>query len=236
MEGKRIVIVEDEQDMAELVAMRLKRENYDVDVALNGRDGLAKVRADATDLVILDLMLPKMSGTEVCRQLRSDPQTAQIPIIMLTAKSEESDIVLGLHMGADDYVTKPFSMSVLMARVSALLRRSGQPSEEQADVLKAGPLAIDRQRHQVEVAGEPVQLTLTEFRLLTAIVQAKGRVLTRNQLIDQALGVNAVVTDRTIDVHLAALRRKLGDARTLIRTVRGIGYRLASEEEQQQEA
>jgi two-component system, OmpR family, alkaline phosphatase synthesis response regulator PhoP len=181
-------------------------------------------------------MLPKMSGTEVCQQLRSDPQTAQIPIIMLTAKTEESDIVLGLHMGADDYVTKPFSMSVLMARVSALLRRSGQPSEEQADVLKAGPLAIDRHRHQVDVAGSCVQLTLTEFRLLTAIVQARGRVLTRNQLIDQALGVNAVVTDRTIDVHLAALRRKLGEARTLIRTVRGIGYRLANEEEQQQNA
>jgi two-component system phosphate regulon response regulator PhoB len=232
MQGKRIVIVEDEQDMAELVAMRLKRENFEVEIGLNGREGLDKIRSGTTDLVILDLMLPKMSGTEIAQQLRNDPKTAQIPILMLTAKSEESDIVLGLHIGADDYVTKPFSMSVLMARITALLRRSSHGETTEADTLQAGPINIDRERHQVEVDGKSVQLTLTEFRLLAAIVSAKGRVLSRNQLIDQALGVNAVVTDRTIDVHMAALRRKLGKARTLIRTVRGIGYRLANEQEQ----
>jgi two-component system phosphate regulon response regulator PhoB len=232
MEDKRIVIVEDEQDMADLVAMRLKRENFQVDIALNGRQGLEKIRSGPTDLVILDLMLPKMSGTEIAQQLRNDPKTSKIPILMLTAKSEESDIVLGLHIGADDYVTKPFSMSVLMARVSALLRRSSHDEGPESNYLQAGPIRIDRDRHEVQVSGKPVQLTLTEFRLLAAIVSAKGRVLSRNQLIDQALGVNAVVTDRTIDVHMAALRRKLGKARSLIRTVRGIGYRLANEQEQ----
>ncbi|MFP4353712.1 MAG: response regulator [Phycisphaerae bacterium] len=238
MSNRNVIIVEDEQDMAELLAMRLQRENYQVDIALDGRAGLDKIRDQQPDLVILDLMLPRMSGTDVASKMREDPKTAKIPILMLTAKSEESDIVLGLHVGADDYVTKPFSMSVLMARVAALLRRAERQDAETpaVDTLRAGPIAIDRDRHQVEVDGEPVQLTLTEFRLLSAILSARGRVLTRNQLIDQALGVDAVVTDRTIDVHMAALRRKLGDARSYIRTVRGIGYRLANEEEQHENA
>jgi two-component system phosphate regulon response regulator PhoB len=237
MPNRSVIIVEDEQDMAELVAMRLQRENYQVDIALDGRSGLEKIRSQMPDLVILDLMLPRMSGTDVAGQLRSDPKTANIPIIMLTAKSEESDIVLGLHVGADDYVTKPFSMSVLIARVAALLRRSDRQEDPgESDVLQAGPIELDRERHRVEVDGKPIQLTLTEFRLLSAILGARGRVLTRNQLIDQALGIDAVVTDRTIDVHMAALRRKLGSARTLLRTVRGIGYRLANEEEQREQA
>ncbi len=229
MSKKRILLVEDERDMAELVAMRLKREGYLVDLAYDGKEGLEKVRADPPDLAILDLMLPRMSGTDLANEIRHDPRTTNLPIIMLTAKSEESDVVVGLQLGADDYVTKPFSMSVLVARVAAVLRRCAALDAAGAGPLKVGPLAIDRERHQVEVDGKVVSLTLTEFRILLALAAARGRVLTRNQLIDQAMGINAVVTDRTIDVHLTALRRKLGDARDMIETVRGVGYRLTTE-------
>jgi two-component system phosphate regulon response regulator PhoB len=228
MPAKRIVIVEDEPDMAELVAMQLRREHYDVEVAHDGAEGLASVRRRPPDLVLLDLMLPGLSGTEVLRRVRSDPNTADVPVVVLTAKSEESEVVSGLHLGADDYVTKPFSLSVLSARVAAVLRRSESAGPE-GDVLTAGPIRINRETHSVEVDGESVTLTLTEFRLLWAILAGRGRVLTRNQLIDKAMGRDAVVTDRTIDVHLTALRRKLGDARRYIQTVRGVGYRLATQ-------
>jgi two-component system phosphate regulon response regulator PhoB len=232
MATKRILLVEDERDMAELVAMRLKREHYDVEVAHDGREGLSKIHAAPPDLVLLDLMLPRMSGTEVAAELRKDPRTANLPIIMLTAKSDDSDVVVGLHIGADDYVTKPFSMSVLLARIAAVLRRAEQAQSQQRDVLKAGPICIDRHRHRVQIDGEPVALTLTEFRLLAAIVAGKGRVFSRDQLIDKALGEDAVVTDRTIDVHVTSLRRKLGKARAYVETVRGVGYRLASKDDE----
>ncbi|MBN1555948.1 MAG: response regulator transcription factor [Phycisphaerae bacterium] len=231
MAGKRILIVEDERDIADLVAMRLKREKYDVEIAGDGLEGLRKIRSSPPDLVLLDLMLPKMSGVEVTAELRKDPSTADVPILMLTAKSEESDIVVGLHVGADDYVTKPFSMSVLLARIAALLRRSettGKDRPKREELLHAGPITIDEQRHHVNVDGKPIQLTLTEFRLLVAVVTGKGRVLTRDQLINKGMGVDAVVTDRTIDVHVTSLRRKLGSARKYVETVRGVGYRLAS--------
>jgi DNA-binding response OmpR family regulator len=226
MSKKRIVIVEDEQDIAELVSMRMLKEGYAVAVSHDGLDGLSRIRSEPPDLIILDIMLPKMSGTDVAKELRGDPRTASIPILMLTAKSEESDVVYGLRMGADDYVTKPFSLSVLTARVDALLRRA-QPAAPEKSMLRAGVVSIDMERHSVEVDGESVPLTLTEFRLLSALAAAKGRVLSRNQLMDQGMGVDAIVTDRTIDVHLTALRRKLGKARTYIKTVRGVGYRLA---------
>ena len=232
MSRKRIILVEDERDMAELVAMRLKREHYDVEVAHDGLEGLRKIRSKLPNLVLLDLMLPKMSGTEIATELRSDPGTANLPIIMMTAKSEESDIVVGLHLGADDYVTKPFSMSVLLTRIAAVLRRTERAEGEQGDILKAGSICIDRHRHRVEIDGDPIALTLTEFRLLAAIIAGKGRVLTRGQLIDKALGQDAVVTDRTIDVHMTSLRRKLGKARDYLETVRGVGYRLASREDE----
>ncbi len=232
MSKKRIIIVEDEPDMAELVAMRLRREGYRVDVSHDGMDALHRVRSSSPDLVLLDLMLPGLSGTEVAREIRSDPRTASIPIVMLTAKSEESDMIVGLQLGADDYVTKPFSMSVLVARVAAVLRRSAQLGAPTGGMLKAGEIRIDQGRHSVEVGGKNVSLTLTEFRILSALAAAKGRVLTRNQLMDQAMGIDAVVTDRTIDVHLTALRRKLGDARKYIKTVRGVGYRMAYEDEE----
>jgi two-component system phosphate regulon response regulator PhoB len=226
----RIVIVEDERDMADLVATRLRREGHKVDVAHDGAEGLERILSQPPDLVLLDIMLPGMSGTDVARALRDDPRTAGLPIIMLTAKSEESDIVVGLKFGADDYVTKPFSMSVLVARVDALLRRAASsPTSPAKGVLKVGPLLIDQQRYTVEVNGEPVALTLTEFKLLAALAAAKGRVLPGNRLMDEAIGLDAVVTDRTIDVHMTALRRKLGQARECIQTVRGVGYKLDAE-------
>jgi DNA-binding response OmpR family regulator len=231
MSRKKIIIVEDERDMADLVAMRLKREHFDVEVANDGAAGLDKIRCGPPDLVLLDIMLPGMSGLEVLREMRADPRTSTVPVIMLTARSEDVDVVVGLEFGADDYVTKPFSMSVLVARVTAVFRRvEGPPVGSGA--LRAGPLLIDQDRHRVAVDGRPVALTPTEFRLLVAIVAAKGRVLDRDQLIDQVLGMDAVVTDRTIDVHMAALRKKLGEAKSYIRTVRGVGYRLASESDE----
>jgi len=225
MSKKHIVIVEDEHDMADLVATRLRREGYKVDVAHDGIEGFDLIRSEPPNLVLLDIMLPGMSGTEIAAKLRDDPRTVGVPIIMLTARSEESDIVVGLKFGADDYVTKPFSMSVLVARIDALLRRVASAPSPARTALKAGPLLIDQQRYMVELDGKPLALTLTEFRLLAALAAANGRVLTRNQLMDQAIGLDVVVTDRNIDVHITMLRRKLGKARECIQTVRGVGYR-----------
>jgi two-component system phosphate regulon response regulator PhoB len=225
MSKKRIVMIEDERDMADLVSARLRREGYKVDVAHDGNEGFEMVRSNPPDLVLLDLMLPGMSGTEIAARLRDDPRTAGVPIIMLTARTEESDIVVGLKFGADDYVTKPFSLSVLAARIDAVLRRAAAAGPSGKGVVRIGPLLIDQHRYAVEVNGEGVALTLTEFKLLSALVAAKGRVLNRNQLMDQAIGMDVIVTDRTIDVHVTALRRKLGKARDFIQTVRGVGYR-----------
>ncbi|MCP4375356.1 MAG: response regulator transcription factor [bacterium] len=230
MSNGRIVIVEDEADMAELIAMRLKREHYAVTVCNNGLDALEGILADPPDLVVLDLMLPGLSGTEITASLRANPKTARIPILMLTAMSEESDIVVGLRVGADDYMTKPFSMSVLSARITALLRRSKAKQSDSNDNLSVGPIDIDLASHRVKIDGTNLTLTLTEFRLLVAIIRARGRVLQRDQLIDSAMGSDAIVTDRTIDVHMTALRKKLGDARKYIQTVRGVGYRLAGDD------
>ena len=230
MSKKRILIVEDEADMTELVAARLRREGYIVELAADGVEGLKRIRANPPDLALVDIMMPRLSGTDLVTELRQDPRTATVPIILMTAKGEESDIVVGLRLGADDYVTKPFSMSVLVARVAAVLRRRDAALDVSEHPIRIGPITIDPSRYIVEVDGEPVALTLTEFRLLTALVAARGRVLSRNQLIDQAMGLNTVVTDRTIDVHLTALRRKLGEARTFLQTVRGIGYRMATED------
>lgn len=232
MSKKHVIVVEDERDMADLIALRLKREGFLVDVAYDGQEAIGKIKSDSPDLVLLDLMMPKMSGTEVLREMRSDPRTSAIPVVVLTAKSEESDVVVGLQLGADDYVTKPFSMSVLIARISAVLRRAGATGAAGRGPMEVGAITIDTDRHMVQVSGQPVSLTRTEFRLLLALAAARGRVLTRNQLIDQTIGLDAVVTDRTIDVHLTALRRKLGDARECIKTVRGIGYRLALEDDE----
>jgi len=231
MSSRRIVIVEDEADMAELIAMRLKREHYEVTVCSDGLRALDTILSDPPDLIVLDLMLPGISGTEIAASLRANRKTAHVPILMLTALAEESDIVVGLHVGADDYMTKPFSMSVLVARISALLRRAEAQQDDSADILSAGAIEIDLARHLVRADGQDITLTLTEFRLLAAIVGAGGRVLQRDQLIDSAMGADTIVTDRTIDVHMTALRKKLGEARKYIQTVRGVGYRLAGDDE-----
>ena len=230
MSKKRIVIIEDERDMAGLVAARLQREGYHVEAAYDGLAGLELIRAQPPDLAIVDIMLPRLSGTDLVSEMRQDPRTAGVPVIMMTAKGTESDIVGGLRLGADDYVTKPFSLSVMVARVGAVLRRTAAAAPA-AGTIRAGPITIDANRHVVEVNGKAVLLTLTEFRLLVALAAARGRVLTRGQLIDHAMGVNVIVTDRTIDVHMTSLRRKLGEARAAVRTVRGVGYRLSLEED-----
>jgi DNA-binding response OmpR family regulator len=228
---KTILVVDDEKDLVDLIAYNLQRNGYQALVAGTGTDALDIAGRELPDLIILDLMLPGIDGTEVARRLRADARTAGIPIIMLTAKGEETDIVVGLTLGADDYVTKPFSMKVLLARLSTVLRRAEQSAGAGANpsegaVLRAGPLTIDTSKHDVLVNGESIRLTLTEFRLLTALVQARGRVLTRDQLMDKAMGTDVFVTDRAIDVHITAIRKKLGAANWLIHTVRGVGYRL----------
>ena len=229
-----VLVVDDEKDLVELIAYNLQRNGYDVLTANGGDAAIDVATRDRPNLILLDLMLPGLSGTEVARRLKADPRTSGIPIIMLTAKSEETDVVVGLTLGADDYVTKPFSMKILLARLAGVLRRAetaaattaagGGADPAAGPVLRAGPLLIDPSKHEVTVDGEPVRLTLTEFKLLAALVAARGRVLTRDRLMDKAMGVDVAVTDRAIDVHVTAIRRKLGAANWLVRTVRGVGY------------
>lgn len=225
---KRILVVDDERDLVDLITYNLQRNGYTVLTAGDGNEALDIATRELPDLVVLDLMLPGIDGTEVARRLKSDSRTQSIPIIMLTAKSEETDVVVGLTLGADDYVTKPFSMKILLARLQTILRRAEQTAGDGAsgEVVRAGPLVIDPAKHEVTVNGEQVKLTLTEFKLLSALVNARGRVLTRDQLMDKAMGTDVFVTDRAIDVHVTAIRKKLGDANWLVRTVRGVGYRL----------
>jgi DNA-binding response OmpR family regulator len=225
---KKVLIVDDEKDIVDLLAYNLARNGYETITAGDGNDALENAARNSPDLIILDLMLPGIDGTEVARRLKADARTANIPIIMLTAKGEETDVVVGLTLGADDYVTKPFSMKVLLARVGSVLRRAeagaGGPGE--GGLLRAGPLSIDTMKHEVLVNGEVIKLTLTEFKLLSALLTGRGRVLTRDQLMDKAMGTDVFVTDRAIDVHITAIRKKLGDASWLVNTVRGVGYRL----------
>jgi DNA-binding response OmpR family regulator len=224
-----VLVVDDEKDIVELVAYNLGRNGYEALVAYNGNEAIEIARKEVPDLIILDLMLPGIDGTEVARRLKADTITAPIPIVMLTAKGEETDVVVGLTLGADDYVTKPFSMKVLLARVSSVLRRTDAgpgAAAGEGGMLKAGPLTIDTLKHEVAVDDEQVKLTLTEFKLLAALVTARGRVLTRDQLMDKAMGTDVFVTDRAIDVHITAIRKKLGGASWLVHTVRGVGYRM----------
>ena len=224
MDETRILLVEDERDLLELLKYNLDREGYAVSTAETGEDGLKLVRTQPPDLILLDLMLPSMDGLEVCRSLKARPDTASIPVIMLTAKGEESDIVAGLELGADDYITKPFSPRILMARIKAVLRRAEAEGEERR-ALEAGGVRIDKDRHEVIVEGDTVDLTATEFKLLTLLVSRPARVFTRQQIIDALHEGFAAVTDRSVDVQVVALRRKLGPAGKRIETVRGVGYR-----------
>jgi DNA-binding response OmpR family regulator len=231
MERRRhILVVDDERDLAELLACNLEHVGFRTTQAYDGRSALYSAAADKPDLVVLDIMLPELSGTEVAARLRASPATAQVPIILLTAKSDEIDQMVGFTVGADDYVTKPFSMKVLLARVEAVLRRVGD-SVQTADLLRLGPVEIDTTTHEARVDGRAVRLTLTEFRLLTALLQAGGRVLSRASLMGKAIGPGVVVTDRTIDVHVTSIRKKLGRHGGILRTVRGVGYRATMEPE-----
>lgn len=222
----RILVVEDEPDIQQLVRYNLEREGHHVRVAGNGGDALAELRRAGYDLILLDLMLPDRDGLEVCRIVRADPALGRTPIIMLTAKGEESDVVLGLGLGADDYVTKPFRVRELMARIKVRLARTRAAEPDKARIEIKG-LVIDPVRHQVAVDGKPATLTLTEFRLLHAMAANPGVAYGRYDLLDRIGDGDAVVTDRTIDVHIRNLRRKIEPYDALVETVRGIGYRFA---------
>lgn len=225
----KVVIVEDEPDINEALTYSLRHEGYRVWSEVDGRRGLELIREKTPDLVLLDLMLPGVDGMEVCRQIKSDPVVKGTCIIMVTAKGEESDVLVGLGFGADDYVTKPFKTRELLARVRAVLRRGRLRDDEARDVLRCGELTVDSLRHEVAHAGTRVQLTATEFRLLRFLATNPGRVFTRDQLLNQIIGDNAVVIDRNIDVHVRAIRRKLGAGRDHIETIRGVGYRFVEQ-------
>jgi two-component system phosphate regulon response regulator PhoB len=227
---QKIVVVEDEPDILEVFDYNLTREGFRVVTARDGADGLKKIRQELPDLVVLDLMLPGMDGLEVCRRLRGDDVTRALPVVMVTAKGEEADIVVGLGMGADDYLVKPFRPRELLARVRAVLRRSQtQTQTASSERVEFTGLVVDVGRHEVLVRGDPVTLTPTEIRLLHFLMSHPGRVFTRDQLLARAIGEHAVVIDRNIDVHVRSIRKKLGEERERLETVRGVGYRFRDE-------
>lgn len=227
MTQKQILIVEDEEDIQELLKYNLGKEDYQVHCVGSGEAGLQEARKMLPDLLILDLMLPEMNGLEVCRQLKNDSKTHPIPIIMLTAKGEESDIVLGLEMGADDYVTKPFSIQVFLSRVRAVLRRKQETESTESGILNFPDLQIHLGKHEVRVKEELVKLTYTEFMILEFLSRRPGWVFTRGQIVDAVRGDGYAITDRAVDFQIVGLRKKLGTASEHIETVRGVGYRFA---------
>jgi two-component system, OmpR family, alkaline phosphatase synthesis response regulator PhoP len=222
--GKRkILIVEDDRDIVEMITYNLRADGYEVLSAFTGKDGIALARRERPDLIILDIMLPVMDGFEVCRVLKSTEATACVPIIILSAKSQETDKIVGLELGADDYVTKPFSPRELIARIKAVLRRN-QERQPRGEITR-GQIVIDGTKHKVLVRKQEVELTATEFRLLECLAQRPGVVLSRSQLLEAVGGDESMVYDRTVDAHIKSLRRKLGKAKDYIETVRGVGYR-----------
>jgi two-component system phosphate regulon response regulator PhoB len=223
--AKHILVVDDEQDILELVKYNLAKNGFQVACVATGEEAIRTAKAESPDLVLLDLMLPGADGFSVTRALKSEAKTAHIPIVFLSARGEEADIVAGLELGAEDYITKPFSPRVLVARVKAVIRRKAEaPPAEQA-VIKVHELVINPGRHEVLVNGKAVELTSTEFRLLHFLARRPGWVFTRNQIIEAVRGEDCVVTDRSVDVHVVGLRRKLGSAGKRIETIRGVGYR-----------
>lgn len=219
-----ILVVEDEKDVRDLMLLHLKREGHEVSVAENGEEALNLLNSSRLNLVVLDWMLPGMSGLEICKTLRAQKST--VPILMVTARADTSDIVLGLEMGADDYITKPFEIPVFLARVRSLLRRAQEPSAASDQRLQVGELLLDTAAHQVFCQGGELQLTPSEFRLLHALMTNRGRVLSRERLIDLVQGQGVVVIDRAIDTHVFGLRKKLGPCSEVVETIRGIGYRI----------
>lgn len=226
-----ILIIEDEKDLAQLVSYNLEQASFRTKIEANGSDGYERAQRESPDLILLDLMLPKMNGLEVCRLLRSNPKTKTIPVIMLTAKGEEIDRVVGFEMGADDYIVKPFSPRELVLRVKAILKRSKGLSEEDESnsTLQFEGISLDASQHRVWIQKKEIILTATEFKLLEYILRSQGRVLTRDILLDKVWGYDVAVTTRTIDTHVKRLREKMGKAGDAIETVRGVGYRLKQE-------
>ncbi|PYJ08124.1 MAG: DNA-binding response regulator, partial [Verrucomicrobia bacterium] len=221
----RILIIEDEQDVIDLLTLNLRKAGFALSTANDGAAGLRKAREESPALIILDLMLPKMPGLEICKVLKTDSATRHIPIIMLTAKAEEIDRIIGLEFGADDYVTKPFSPRELVLRVNAILRRGkGEGVEEKK--MAIGSITLDPSRHLVAVAGKPVRLTSVEFKLLSMLMQRQGRVQARDRLLNEVWGYESLIDTRTVDTHVRRLRKKLGKAANAIETVRGFGYRI----------
>lgn len=225
MSKERILVVEDEEDILELVRYNLSREGYQVLCVTTGEDALKKTFSEAFDIIILDLMLPGMDGFELTKMLKSDAKTCNIPIVMLTAKGEETDIVTGLELGADDYITKPFSPRILIARVRAVLRRKTTDAADETSVLEIHELKIHPGRREVMVKGDAVTLTYTEFQVLHYLARRPGWVFTRSQIVDAVRGDDYPVTDRSVDVQIVGLRKKLGPFGSYIETVRGVGYR-----------
>ena len=225
MKKKKIIVVEDEPDLVGVVTYNLEREGYSVLASQSGDEGLNLIRSEAPDLVLLELMLPGMDGLSICRQMKSDSSMREIPIIIASAKGEESDVVIGLEMGADDYLAKPFSPRELLARIRAVLRRGARTSGASDDRIVARDLIIDPGKHEVKIKDEAINLTSTEFKLLHHLASSRGRAFSREQLLNRVVGMGVVVVDRNIDVHIRALRKKLGNHSDMIQTIRGVGYR-----------
>ncbi len=224
--SERILIADDEPDVLALIRSNLKSAGFTVATAEDGPGALAKARSQAPALIVLDLMLPGMSGLEVCRVLKSEPATARIPIVMVTAKAEEVDRIVGLELGADDYLTKPFSPRELVLRVKSILRRVA--GAEEGEHLQIGDIRLDRERHEAAVRGKPVELTAIEFKLLALLMERRGRVQSRDSLLNEVWGYESAIDTRTVDTHVKRLREKLGRASECIETVRGFGYRIAA--------
>ena len=225
MAGETILVIEDEKDILELLRYNLARDGFKGVTAEEGQKGVSLARAKLPDVLLLDLMLPGLDGLEICRSLKKDPKTAGIPIVMVTAKGEESDIVTGLELGADDYVTKPFSMKVLIARVRGVLRRHREPPADRNNIVHVHDLVINPGRHEVLIKGKPVEMTFSELRILHFLASRPGWVMTREQIVDAVRGEDYPVTDRAVDVQIVGLRKKLGSRADYIETVRGVGYR-----------
>jgi len=223
-----ILIIEDERSLVDVLTYNLKKEGFEALAATDGQEGLRRAQTTLPDLIVLDLMLPVIEGLEVCRQLRSGARTKDIPILMLTARSEEVDEIVGFQMGADDYVTKPFKIKPLIQRIKALLRRK-QAIDAPGDVMSSHGIEIDRAQHRASVDGQELRLTPTEFRLLWSLLRQPGRAFSRQELMESAMGDDALVLERTIDVHIKSLRQKLGAHAERIETVRGVGYRFREE-------
>lgn len=225
MQKPKIVLVEDEEDIAALIKLQAEISGYKIFVEVDGLNGYRTIEKERPDMVILDIMLPGLSGLDICRKMKSNEALKDIPVMMVSAKGEEIDIILGLELGADDYVTKPFSPKVLFSRIRAILRRGSEPQEKSAKIIEFGPFALEVDRYLLRKNDKSIPLTLSEFGILKRLVVNKGKVLTRNHLLDDIQNSDAFVIDRNIDVHIASLRKKLGPNFDAIETVRGVGYR-----------